>query len=614
MIYPRPDEVIFAERALAGEVVEFPDIPRGWGITFDLNGGFPPLEFTNGLVRRQDEAIRYLVQRGTPEWSATEDYPQYATVQESDRTWMAMVANTGARPSTSPAAWAQWGLTQSDVQRAAASFASAAGGGTAYTVTYLPAITTLTDGMPLRWRAAAGNTGAAFIKIDSLVERPLISIRHQPLVAGAIAAGSICSMVYSASLNAFVLTSASGDTTGGQDVPVVVGTPTVTGASTGSAGVAMTLTASAISLLAGGSIASFEWTLPDGSKSTTPATSGSATRSVTPTGAVGAVYAVTVVAIDNAGNRGKPVTKSITVSNNQPPTTPIVTVADTVMQGSTGNVLVASGSTDSDGDAVTYSISQSGALALVFSKTSGIASGEQVTFSVPAASVDTSATVNVVAVDARGGQSTPTTRVIAVSAAPSAPGTPFGGGYYFGRIKIGADTYALIVAPKSAEKNLQYKISNTADTGPSSLYDGQANSNAINDSYHPAAQYCRSYEGGGFNDWYLASRDEWEQVYRNLKPTTQDNDTSSGSNVNSIPTTTNYLIASPFQTGNAAFKTEGSEALNISPGVYWTSTQKSSGGETNVAACEQNMNHGSQSQNLKSFYLYVRPIRRVKIG
>lgn len=611
MIYPRPDEVIFAERALAGEVVEFPDIPRGWGITFDLNGGFPPLEFTNGLVKRQDEAIRYLVQRGTPEWSATEDYPQYATVQESDRTWMAMVANTGARPSTSPAAWVQWGLTQSDVQRAAASFASAAGGGTAYTVTYLPAITTLTDGMPLRWRAAAGNTGEAFIKIDSLVERPLISIRHQPLVAGAIAAGSICSMVYSASLNAFVLTSASGDTTGGQDVPVVVGTPTVTGASTGSAGVAMTLTASATSLLAGGSIASFEWTLPDGSKSTTPATSGSATRSVTPTGAVGAVYAVTVVAIDNAGNRGKPVTKSITVSNNQPPTTPIVTVADTVMQGSTGNVLVASGSTDSDGDAVTYSISQSGALALVFSKTSGIASGEQVTFSVPAASVDTSATVNVVAVDARGGQSTPTTRVIAVSAVPSAPGTPFGGGYYFGRIKIGADTYALIVAPKMAEVTRQYAT--TATQGPTDWVDGLANTLAMATSAWPAAKYCLDAIINGFDDWYLGAVYEMEILYRNLKPSTSVNYVlgGSGSNPYSIPEGVGYTATSPAQTAAAAFKNGGSEALSTANSGYFESTSIS--GANNVRYIGMDTGRAIDFTSTTDSRL-VRPIRRVKIG
>ena len=611
MIYPRPDEVIFAERALAGEVVEFPDIPRGWGITFDLNGGFPPLVFTNGLVKRQDEAIRYLVQRGTPEWSATEDYPQYATVQESDRTWMAMVANTGARPSTSPAAWVQWGLTQSDVQRAAASFASAAGGGTAYTVTYLPAITTLIDGMPLRWRAAAGNTGAATIKIDSLVERPLISIRHQPLAAGAIAAGSICSMVYSASLNAFVLTSASGDTTGGQDVPVVVGTPTVTGASTGSAGVAMMLTASAISLLAGGSIASFEWTLPDGSKSTTPATSGSATRSVTPTGAVGAVYAVTVVAIDNAGNRGKPVTKSITVSNNQPPTAPTVTVADTVMQGSTGNVLAASGSTDSDGDAVTYSISQSGALALVFSKTSGIASGEQVTFSVPAASVDTSATVNVVAVDARGGQSTPTTRVITVSAVPSVPGTPFGGGYYFGRIKIGADTYALIVAPKMAEVTRQYAT--TATQGPTDVVDGLANTLAMATSAWPAAKYCLDAIINGFDDWYLGAVYEMEILYRNLKPSTSVNYVSggSGSNPYSIPEGVGYTAASPAQTAAAAFKNGGSEALSTANSGYFESTSIT--GANNVRYIGMDTGRAIDFTSTTDSRL-VRPIRRVKIG
>lgn len=36
----------------------------------------------------------------------------------------------------------------------------------------------------------------------------------------------------------------------------------------------------------------------------------------------------------------------------------------------------------------------------------------------------------------------------------------------------------------------------------------------MNDSNHPAAQYCRSLSVGGKNDWYLASRDENDVVLR----------------------------------------------------------------------------------------------------
>jgi hypothetical protein len=40
---------------------------------------------------------------------------------------------------------------------------------------------------------------------------------------------------------------------------------------------------------------------------------------------------------------------------------------------------------------------------------------------------------------------------------------------------------------------------------------------------------------GGFTDWYLPARYELDIAYFNLKPSTQANDTSWGSNVYSVP-------------------------------------------------------------------------------
>lgn len=48
---------------------------------------------------------------------------------------------------------------------------------------------------------------------------------------------------------------------------------------------------------------------------------------------------------------------------------------------------------------------------------------------------------------------------------------------------------------------------------------GLANSNAIIDQTGhtgSAAQVCRSYTGGGFNDWFLPSRDELDLIWDNL--------------------------------------------------------------------------------------------------
>lgn len=110
-IYARPDELVFAESANPGEVVAFPDIPRGWGLAFDQAEGKPPMEWFNDILRRQDRAIRYLLQRGVPEWSDTDDYPAGAHSQHGGVTYRALIANSGVEPGTSVVTWEPWGLS-----------------------------------------------------------------------------------------------------------------------------------------------------------------------------------------------------------------------------------------------------------------------------------------------------------------------------------------------------------------------------------------------------------------------------------------------------------------------------------------------------------------------
>ncbi|MCG9064730.1 phage tail protein [Laribacter hongkongensis] len=109
-IYQRPDEKVFAQNALPGELQEFPDILRGWGITFEQTDGFPPMEWFNALAKRQDEAIRYMIQQGIPEWSASEQYPTGAYVKHGARTWRSKTANTNKQPDTNPEDWVEWGF------------------------------------------------------------------------------------------------------------------------------------------------------------------------------------------------------------------------------------------------------------------------------------------------------------------------------------------------------------------------------------------------------------------------------------------------------------------------------------------------------------------------
>lgn len=107
-IYQRPDERVFSENAQPGEVQEFPDVPRGWGVAFEQSEGKPPMEWFNWLHRRFDRALRYLVQRGIPEWSATEDYPIHARVQHNGATYRALVPSVGVEPGTSVVTWRPW--------------------------------------------------------------------------------------------------------------------------------------------------------------------------------------------------------------------------------------------------------------------------------------------------------------------------------------------------------------------------------------------------------------------------------------------------------------------------------------------------------------------------
>ena len=118
-IYNKPDENVFASSARQGEVSNFPDIGRGWGISFDQTGGIPPMEWFNFLFKRTDEKFGYLFQRGLSEWSATQTYPEGALVQYKNLTYKAKRANTNKNPEQANSLdWQRWGFTQSELKSA----------------------------------------------------------------------------------------------------------------------------------------------------------------------------------------------------------------------------------------------------------------------------------------------------------------------------------------------------------------------------------------------------------------------------------------------------------------------------------------------------------------
>ncbi|WP_258184999.1 tail fiber protein [Haemophilus haemolyticus] len=115
----KPDESIFASSAKQGEVDNFPDLLRGWGISFEQTGGIPPMEWFNFLFKRLDEKHTYLMQRGLPEWSATQDYTKGSCVQFDGVSYRALKDSKNNSPNESESQyWVRWGFTLSEIARA----------------------------------------------------------------------------------------------------------------------------------------------------------------------------------------------------------------------------------------------------------------------------------------------------------------------------------------------------------------------------------------------------------------------------------------------------------------------------------------------------------------
>ena len=164
-------------------------------------------------------------------------------------------------------------------------------------------------------------------------------------------------------------------------------------------------------------------------------------------------------------------------------------------------------------------------------------------------------------------------------------GSPLGGGFFGGEIIINGERFALVVAPKAeGEKmELQYKQKdrNTAD-GTHIENQGLVNSDLINDVNHPAAQFCRGLQIGGFDDWYLPSRDELMHIWMALGPR-------------------RYNTPDLFREG-------GTEAFETT--WYWSSTEHA---QLSSHAWYVSFGSGFQDNGNKFNTMAVRAVRRLKL-
>ena len=205
---------------------------------------------------------------------------------------------------------------------------------------------------------------------------------------------------------------------------------------------------------------------------------------------------------------------------------------------------------------------------------------------------------------------------------PTRVGQQVGGGYFAGVNRIKQSAYAIIVAPESTETpSIPFKTSKTATPNTQSVNDGRANTRSINNSSHPAAQYCCNLTAGSYTDWYLPSRDELELCYRYLKPGDGNNATglitstagnlnkNHGLNPNSIPVSAAYTDDNPSQTIVTAFCIRGVAAFNED--WYRTSTEYSA---NTSSALIQGFTSGYQDWTSKTYTGgRLRAVRRVAI-
>lgn len=203
---------------------------------------------------------------------------------------------------------------------------------------------------------------------------------------------------------------------------------------------------------------------------------------------------------------------------------------------------------------------------------------------------------------------------------PSVIGEAWGGGYYAGKISTsgnGVATHYLIVSPQSTEifgKTWgQYNQTSYAD----SVIDGPYNTTLMAAAGSQAATYCKGLSTGGYTDWYLPAKNELEVLYYFLKPKTDSNDTSSGSNANAVapePLNTNYTSSSPGQTTAVAFQYGQSQAFYPRPGQpnwpYWSSTAN----YNNLYAFYQQMDQGlQQTIDRNNTSCMTRAVRRIPV-
>jgi hypothetical protein len=107
---------------------------------------------------------------------------------------------------------------------------------------------------------------------------------------------------------------------------------------------------------------------------------------------------------------------------------------------------------------------------------------------------------------------------------PTVAGQPYAGGYYGGKVSMGNDSYAIVIAPKATGESSYPWLTNIfLDDTWYSTSDSTGNTNALSRKSSPLAAWARGLTINGFSDWQIPASNVLEVLYRNFKPSTTPN-------------------------------------------------------------------------------------------
>lgn len=212
-------------------------VPSQIGVTAgaaSFTDGFPPLTFTplasggvqpsgadfNGILNILSQHIAFVNAGGRYRFDATlataiGGYPVGFVLQDDAglNSYVNISAgnttNFNSSPSSIGVSWIPY-AGQAATQAGMNIYAIGGGTANAQTATYSPAITALTDGMVLWFKAAAANTGATTLNVNGLGASPVVGAAHSALQGGEIVANGRCMVIWSATLTSWVLIECTG--------------------------------------------------------------------------------------------------------------------------------------------------------------------------------------------------------------------------------------------------------------------------------------------------------------------------------------------------------------------------------------------------------------------